>query len=562
MDVKFPGLNGGSEYILSGKQSAVLIGANGAGKTRMSTWIEKINQGKNQFVHRISAQKDLGFPVSVNTGNIDILRNKFFFGAEQLENPYDSERAKYFKDSYRWYNHPFSSVLNDKEALLGLLFSEDYEFITDSWRRLEKNGDQGKNLSVKDLGQSNLRKTISIASQLLKGREFSINANYIACKRYLDSKDEEYNISDGSDGEREVIYLIGAVLSIPENSIVIVDEPENHLHKSIVLHLWDILEKQRPDCFFLYITHDLEFAKSRTNSQIIWVKEYLGSNNWDYCFLEDEPAMDELALQLLGTRNNVLLVEGYKDSNDVKLYSRLFSKWTVIPCGSCEQVIKGVKFVREHDKLFGIKVLGITDRDRLTDAQVDNYFRENIIVPNVAEVENLFLVEEVLEIMCDHYYVDDKQHVVDSIISTALTKFGEMLESQILQHFQYQIQNLVIQGINNKSKTISEYRNQFTKVMESIDFDAVERDIRNDFENIQKQNSYKALLKVFNHKGLGKDLNLQKYLNVGYPSYKEVILRILSQDSPDELCNKLKKAFYSYFDKNALDLLLGTSDNL
>ena len=83
-----------------------------------------------------------------------------------------------------------------------------------------------------------------------------------------------------SDGERVVLYLIGQCLSLPENSVIIIDEPETHLHKSLVDKLWNKIEAQTPNKLLLYITHDLEFAASRTDATKIWVKEYNGSNQW------------------------------------------------------------------------------------------------------------------------------------------------------------------------------------------------------------------------------------------------------------------------------------------
>ena len=45
---------------------------------------------------------------------------------------------------------------------------------------------------------------------------------------------------------------------------LIIDEPELHVHRSIMDRLWDELEGARPDSVFVFITHDLEFAASRT----------------------------------------------------------------------------------------------------------------------------------------------------------------------------------------------------------------------------------------------------------------------------------------------------------
>ena len=63
MKIKLPNLKGKEKYI-NDKQSIVLIGANGSGKTRMSIWIEENN--KDVEVHRISAQKSLNMPAIVN----------------------------------------------------------------------------------------------------------------------------------------------------------------------------------------------------------------------------------------------------------------------------------------------------------------------------------------------------------------------------------------------------------------------------------------------------------------------------------------------------------------
>ena len=54
MKIRLPNLNGDETYI-ENKQSIILIGANGAGKTRMSVWIDENNKDIN--IHRIYAKK-------------------------------------------------------------------------------------------------------------------------------------------------------------------------------------------------------------------------------------------------------------------------------------------------------------------------------------------------------------------------------------------------------------------------------------------------------------------------------------------------------------------------
>ncbi len=62
-------------------QNVLFIGANGAGKTRLGTWIE-LNSPNSQLVHRISAQKSLRFPDSATPKSIEQAKNSLLFGYE------------------------------------------------------------------------------------------------------------------------------------------------------------------------------------------------------------------------------------------------------------------------------------------------------------------------------------------------------------------------------------------------------------------------------------------------------------------------------------------------
>jgi predicted ATP-dependent endonuclease of OLD family len=72
-----------------------------------------------------------------------------------------------------------------------------------------------------------------------------------------------------SDGEKVGLYLISQILLAEKNCILIIDEPELHLHKALMARLWNKLEEYRNDCFFIYITHDLDFAVSKSFNKLI-----------------------------------------------------------------------------------------------------------------------------------------------------------------------------------------------------------------------------------------------------------------------------------------------------
>ena len=107
-----------------------------------------------------------------------------------------------------------------------------------------------------------------------------------------------YKASQLSDGERVVFYLIGQALAVPSDGILVIDEPELHLHKSIQYPLWDRIEKVRNDCLFVYLTHDVEFAASRIGFKKLWLTDYDGKK-WNWKELADEMELpEELLLEV------------------------------------------------------------------------------------------------------------------------------------------------------------------------------------------------------------------------------------------------------------------------
>jgi predicted ATP-dependent endonuclease of OLD family len=67
-----------------------------------------------------------------------------------------------------------------------------------------------------------------------------------------------YNLRQMSDGERTVLYMAARVMTA-DHQVILVDEPELHMHSRLSVQLWDEAEKLRPDCRFVYITHDAQF---------------------------------------------------------------------------------------------------------------------------------------------------------------------------------------------------------------------------------------------------------------------------------------------------------------
>jgi hypothetical protein len=103
------------------KGSAVILGANGSGKTRLGSWLE-MESGQKDKVHRISAQKSLTMPVVSFSTSVDAARADLIYGHR--------EGTFNYKIGSRWGGNPNTFLLNDFEKLLAYLFSDENDTST------------------------------------------------------------------------------------------------------------------------------------------------------------------------------------------------------------------------------------------------------------------------------------------------------------------------------------------------------------------------------------------------------------------------------------------------
>lgn len=99
------------------------------------------------------------------------------------------------------------------------------------------------------------------------------------------------------------------------------------------------MKSKRPDCSFVYLTHDIDFAFTRQNAVKIWAKSYEENNVWDYEILnETMPIPEQLYLEVLGSCKPVIFLEGERSSIDYQIFEQVYSGHTLKSLGSCEKV--------------------------------------------------------------------------------------------------------------------------------------------------------------------------------------------------------------------------------
>lgn len=510
---------------IEASQSILFIGANGSGKTRLGTWIE-IDSPQKEQVHRISAQKSLSLPDSTTPQSIDLAEKDLLFGNPQWT---------YQHKPHKFSEKPATAFLDDYQKLMVYLFSDETEENAKFKRACKDSNDRinppiTKIDLVKELWET-----------ILPHRELIIGGLRIQT-RVRGQEEKIYNSSEMSDGERVIFYLIGQCLSAPKNGIIVIDEPELHLHKSVQVPLWDAVEKLRDDCLFVYLTHDVDFAAAKETAKRVWLKSFDGQK-WDWELInDDENLPDDLLIEVLGSRKPVVFVEGENGSLDVSLYRELLSNFLVIPRGSCSQVIQSVKALKANSQMHHLEVFGLIDRDRRVQAEITKLEQDSIYVLGVAEVENLFCVKEVLKIVSDRLARDpvtDFQTVSNTIFSRLQSELDTQVSLRASSEIKFQLNMF-----DTNQKGANNINSALQSLIANIDVNQIYSDTHALYSNVVQNNDYEQLLALYNRKSLSSQVS--NSLGLANGSLPETVVRLVRGDCKEMITNALKPYFGNF----------------
>jgi predicted ATP-dependent endonuclease of OLD family len=318
-----------------------------------------------------------------------------------------------------------------------------------------------------------------------------------------------YPVSEMSDGERVIFYFIGQCLCARENSILIIDEPENHVHEAIRNQLWDEIEKKRPDCIFVYLTHDLEFAALRKNAKKICIRDYDGST-WDWFEVpETEPIPEEVTLKILGSRRPVVFIEREKGSLDCKIYSCIYQSYTVIPRGSCRGVIDSTSTFRKLEDLHHLKVFGIVDRDYRSDEEIKELEKKGIFVLSVAEIENILLTEGLIRQIVRDLREDNEDKIVDKIKDFIFDHLKKEKNNQVKEYANHRLNHVFKnQCFFSEDFPLENIEDSLSKFIKSLDINNICLMYSAKIDKILSEKNYEEALKILNKKNLFKQISL------------------------------------------------------
>jgi energy-coupling factor transporter ATP-binding protein EcfA2 len=499
----------GSPFILTIQpgSSTVIIGANGAGKTRLGVYLER--QFAHDKVQRLAAQKSLNFEDHLSLISYERAEKGLRFG-----NP-DAEF--HTRDHIRWRGRPATHMLDDFNFLLQTLFAEQNRVAV---RHLyESHEDSSTSRPVPKIG-----KLKEIWDRLLPHRQLELNEGSVSVSA---PGQTPYSASEMSDGERVIFYHLGQSLLAPQDGTIIVDEPENHVHRAIQSRLWDAIEAARPDCTLIYITHDLDFATERTAAAKYFVRDFKPPQQWEIEALPTEIQLPaQVIAEIVGSRKPILFVEGERNSLDLCIYRSHYAAFTVIPMGSCEHVIHSVGVYRASEALHRLgNAYGIIDADDRTGEEISYLQTKSVFVLPVAEIENILLLPPVFLALADAFQCSDPARRLRELRVSVMRVAADNLETVGARHTVRRIDRS-LRHLDVEAKDTQAIEAKFKREIALIDPRAISAGLQQKLRECVSADDLEGVLKLYDNKGM---ISLaSKYLGISHPrELLEKVTRLL-----------------------------------
>ncbi len=396
-----------AQAIHDGDAPLIIIGPNGSGKTRFGLQLAEWNDAET-----IAALRNIAIPQNIPMQSLT-----------QAEQELTSHKQRHRQQPWN-----ISSEINN---LFAKLMAEDAASAID----FRDNYSEGAEPEITKLMQlqHSWERLFPGRRIVFKGYTPKVTSEYVAGEK-------EYAAQSMSDGERVALYLAGRVLDA-KPGVIVVDEPEVHFHSRLAMQFWDELERLRPDCRFVYITHDLPFAQSRQASGYLIVKP--GSD--PQITPVDQGLPPDVAKEILAAASfsiyadTVVFCEGTESSVDQQVYRAYYNDRSiaVVPVGSCRDVIKCTEAFSDSGIVQGMNAIGIVDRDYWPEAFLDS-LPEAVHVLPVHEIESLLCHRGIFFAVSEHLGNQEEvsEELYREFLNEAAAQFtGKLKNKQVSERF-------------------------------------------------------------------------------------------------------------------------------
>lgn len=259
---------------------------------------------------------------------------------------------------------------------------------------------------------------------------------------------EVISFNDLSSGEKEVFFILSFFIRYNvENAIIMIDEPELHLHPELARKLIRNMQEIRSGNQIWLATHNSEIIDEAGRDRVMYISKNEKTKKAKIIYATDEDAsINELKglfgfSGYMGIAKNLIFLEGNNSSADRKFLSNILpssANIKFIPAnGSANlQGINAAVLSILESNLGLMNFYLIRDRDYLTDEMADKYRSHKsgkIFVLEKHEIENYFLVPEIMSLVLEEIFsVSKTEAEIDSLLfSVAIDISASVLRDMV-----------------------------------------------------------------------------------------------------------------------------------
>lgn len=255
--------------------------------------------------------------------------------------------------------------------------------------------------------------------------------------------------SDLSSGEKEVFFVLSFFLRHDvTNAVIVIDEPELHLHPQFARLLVRTMQSIRPGNQLWFATHNTEIIDEAGRDRVVYLARDTQTGKSIVTLGKDEEAALRQLKDLfgysgyIGIAKSIVFLEGLDSSSDRKVFSSLFpeygSKVKFVPCRSTDflaRINAAVLSILESN-LGWMQFYLIRDRDFLTPEAIQKYrerFSGRMLVLSRYHIENYLLDEELIAKVQTEIFgrPTDPARVKEKLKSIARKIAGEVLRDMV-----------------------------------------------------------------------------------------------------------------------------------
>jgi len=278
----------------------------------------------------------------------------------------------------------------------------------------------------------------------------------------LASKNGKYDMRQMSSGEKLIWYILLLFNYIKSISVLIIDEPENHLHEQLSWELVKYLRRineQTENSVGIEQVYLLTHAKNLIYNNFDQGTNYLLNSSTELkkiSRVQCEDILRECGISYIDDK--VLYVEG---DTEISLLSELCSESNikVRQLANCEEILRVFGALRKVKELVYVpQYVFLIDKDTRDDADFESmraqdpyFFDQHFSVLPCHEIENLFLDEDII---CTQYvrlmnsvdpdYCKSGQIATsEDILKIIKCKADEVLEETKKQYLNYRLHRMI-----------------------------------------------------------------------------------------------------------------------